>query len=82
LLCVAACCSVLQCVAVCCSVLQCVAVCCSVLQRAIHRALLRIYRGIWQIHRIIYTYMLACSIYICILYIQYVYDIYIYIHII
>ena len=30
--CVVACCSVLQCVAVCCSVLQCVAVCCSVLQ--------------------------------------------------
>jgi len=30
--CVAACCSVLQCVAVCCIVLQCVAVCCSVLQ--------------------------------------------------
>ena len=32
ILCVAACCSVLQCVAVWCSVLQCVAVCCSVLQ--------------------------------------------------
>jgi len=31
-ICVAACCGVLQCVAVCCSVLHCVAVCCSVLQ--------------------------------------------------